>query len=1417
MGTNAHDIWDFVRSVGRKTCIIDRHSVTYNRARCAVVCFNSAESLDAAVRTMPVLKNTNLCWFHLISVKCAKYEKLGHTSLGCVVGGKFSSGNLLRRVFSDANKSRLATIYAKHSASVVHPVSFGGFSWAKVVCGLSSLSLSSQNVLVDNGSFLEMKPPLLVMMEVNNRFAALERSLASLAEQVGKLAKRLDALGPMVFQPSPGCQPLVTLSSQDQGADVMMSEGLGAFTSGVNVAGAVFFNMSSVFKLEDSMKCLMKTCAFGVSTLYSMSSLIWKVATCNVRGMNNPTKQKDIIRWHKEMNNTVSMVTETKLRSKVCLWIVDKFNGVRVFISGLDSGHLDVGVAVVLDISLAHHVYKISEVPGWLLSIKLLFKGKLSVLILGLYAGASSVVWFSQAGEINSLIAKAVNESSFTVLDGDFNKDGSCKCASFRKCLDLGLANSLVRSPAVKISIWANSRDVRKTIDYVLVSSNLVNVIVHCGVSDANEYFEMDHWAVSVSLGLGGLLDMQLNSLHKQFNFKGADDVKWNKFKGAIAANAAMFSDDFIASWQFSDLDFKDYDGVFTKESSKFHKLELLISKLIKASWSICHDKFISLLDVWGFLDVDNASVVRSLFLSSSPLNTIRSALFKVRKTYCSLKIAKSRCVEKSQIKLAIEKRMESFKLNKDHTIWSVLEHPFCKVILDHLVVDDKLILEPGPVRSRVNNIMEGWTRKCRVHHQYWPLDYIFDEAFSGVMQSIEFLELFGMVSDLLISKAAGLSGISNELWIHNDRSVLDMLLVLLNSCLFYESVSALIKTACKILSKILSDRILLVCSAHDILCGDNFSVLKGTTIQTPIFAIGLVVENALEKNQKLWLVLQDMRKTYDSRCLVRIKMCGKFICFFSNIHRNWTNQVMMDFGLTDSYSVHNGLDQEEVFSPLLWRIFYDPLLCKVKHQESVCGYRLNSHFVSRSVGNSQTAIQHILNVASEFFRINDISINNDKIVAIPINARISNPSLFISGSPISITKKGKSHWYLGIFLSTDSISKPSLAKAHSDICFFSNLILKKVVLDKQFLYLVLAVLHPISLKLKAGLPLDFLSDTIYHPSFYGLKSFSQCQSENKVASLISFVNSCGVLGQLFSHRSHDLQVLCWHPIHPLSSPACIHVSVSNNFLSGIVHIFFECNLSLGGSLASSFWFHDGVPMFAVLGKSLFFNYLSSLRHYGIAFVDQLQNCHGDIFDWYTFKWWKKLDPCGSVSEWFGHSVAFLSGAPPSPLALSGVGPMDICDSDGFVSVCDHLSRVGTDSLSVYTDRSVKNLGTTGCRAGAAAFFKDIDLGLGVCVQDLMLSTLAELQAVVLALECVSVDCSVRLFLDSQAALDAYKSEVDLVCPDFRNWCWVERRHIRNIICGKNLKVSWHKVKGHSSVLGNNCANSIADTAALSD
>ncbi|KAG9287379.1 hypothetical protein G9A89_023751 [Geosiphon pyriformis] len=901
---------------------------------------------------------------------------------------------------------------------------------------------------------------------------------------------------------------------------------------------------------------------------------------CNVQGINVSAKQKDVVHWHKNIGNLISIVTETKLKSKIHLWIADKFDGVCVFTFGVDSSYLSSGIAIIINIFLACYMCKISEISGWLLSVRLFFKNKLSVSILGLYANASSMVRFSQTGDINSIITKAVNKSFFVVLDGNFNENSSHKSTSFQKCLNLSLVNSLVGCLAVKKHTWENSKDIMKTINY----HNVLKV---------NKHFNMNHQAIFVSVGLSGLLDTQLNSFCKQanrdcwkFDFKDADKDKCNNFKKSMSNNAAMFSVEFAtaniihkimtlsAGKIFKKKWFKSFDEVFTKDSSRFHRLELLVSKIVKAS---CEEN----------IDLMNTGV------------SFNHVCFALYKSYCTVKLTESLRANKVNIRSVINRKMESFEVNKSHMIRSMLECSFHKVVFGHLVVDDKLILEPDLVKSKIDVIMDGWTRKCRV--------YVFDEAFSGVISSINFDELVKVVSDLPDNKATGLSD--------SLEYALDALEFLSKGVLTNTHPIVLIKMTHKILSKILSDRISLACSTFNVLREDNFSVLKDIIIQSPIFAIGLTC-----RKHMIRLAESILRRVWsESKCAANL---------------------------------------------------FDSLT------------ELSSFFAAGTF-------------IDDTIWINNISINNDKTVAILINSRVSTSFLSINSFLIFIAKK--------------------------DIWFYTNLVLKKAILNKQLLYLVSAVFYSIvsykmqfsfvpvgiynkwnalickGLKLKSGLPLNFPSDTIHHSSFYGLKFFLQVQSKSKIAFFVSFVNSGGVLSHLFFHRSHNLQVLYWCPLYLLSSSVHICVSASNNFLAGMICILLDCNLFLEGFLASFFQFCSEISMFAVLNKLKFLKFLLS------------------------FHWYSRLDFHGPASEWFKISITFFDGMAFSSahlLVSSRVGSLNILNSGDYVV---------SGSLSVYMDKSLKDLGTVGCKAGAAAFFEDINLGLGIGVSGLMSSTMVEL------------------------------------------------------------------------------------------
>ncbi|KAG9284257.1 hypothetical protein G9A89_002067 [Geosiphon pyriformis] len=329
---------------------------------------------------------------------------------------------------------------------------------------------------------------------------------------------------------------------------------------------------------------------------------------------------------------------------------------------------------------------------------------------------------------------------------------------------------------------------------------------------------------VGVLLGLGGLVDACLNNIHRQanrdqwkFGIKNVDAAKWVHFKKFSLTALVLSSNSFL----------------ITKENNNLDEM-----------WEVLKDAVCGLANEmfskhWFYnVETSKFTVMLQNGLKSDALH---GHLSKIKKRYRKFKYYKAELANSGCIRDVINKCMKNFNSNKSDMIRSILEWSFCKIVLDHLVIGNELILEPEEVRSRVDKIMVNWTRKrkcCPVlsgiwAHQYAPLVHVNDDVFLGVMHKISLDKLSSVVSRLSNDKATGLSGIFNELWKHSGDGVMD--------------------------------------------------------------------------------------------------------------------GIMTDFGLLDGYVVHNGLDQSEVFSPLLWRIFYDSLLCEIKRQEHLCGYRIISNFVAKS------------------------------------------------------------------------------------------------------------------------------------------------------------------------------------------------------------------------------------------------------------------------------------------------------------------------------------------------------------------------------------------------------------------------------------------------------------------------------------
>ncbi|KAG9299646.1 hypothetical protein G9A89_020817 [Geosiphon pyriformis] len=384
---------------------------------------------------------------------------------------------------------------------------------------------------------------------------------------------------------------------------------------------------------------------------------------CNIRSITNLAKQKDIVRWYKDSRNMISIVIKTKLRSNIRLWIINKLDRFWVFTSGLDVGFRGTGVVIVMNNSLVQHVSKVNEIPGHLISVCLLFKNKLSVIILGLYTAA----------DINSMVSKTVNFSSFVVLDSDFNENGSSKSASFKFCLGLGL----------------------KVINFILVSRNLVFAIASHFVDGMSEFFDTDYKSVSVSIGLSGLLDTHLISVHKQAN--------QDHFKDCFSAKFLVRSDMFEETRVTGDLNTM---WKLLKETI------LLVVKVVKCWNSGDFLNFNCLIKVWLAVNAVKTSKVNSMVLNGVSSMKLIKHLSVIKKGYHKSKYYEFKVVEDTAIRKTIDHHMENFCSDKRKMIKSILECLFCKVVLDYLVMNDELVVKPNEVKLKVDKIMEGWIRK---------------------------------------------------------------------------------------------------------------------------------------------------------------------------------------------------------------------------------------------------------------------------------------------------------------------------------------------------------------------------------------------------------------------------------------------------------------------------------------------------------------------------------------------------------------------------------------------------------------------------------------------------------------------------------------------------------------------------------
>ena len=171
---------------------------------------------------------------------------------------------------------------------------------------------------------------------------------------------------------------------------------------------------------------------------------------------------------------------------------------------------------------------------------------------------------------------------------------------------------------------------------------------------------------------------------------------------------------------------------------------------------------------------------------------SFRSQLGHLRKQTATLCRAKTRQYEFEQMRFFIQKRCDDLKEDQSSMLDSILNRKKRSIIIDRLLIDNELELDPDIIKSATNKHFQTVTNS---HHSpanipedwqdfYLPQDHIDSSIYNSLMHPPSFDEWLAIVNSAPHHKAAGPSGISYEIIQHLGPLMAKLLHKLICACM---------------------------------------------------------------------------------------------------------------------------------------------------------------------------------------------------------------------------------------------------------------------------------------------------------------------------------------------------------------------------------------------------------------------------------------------------------------------------------------------------------------------------------------------------------------------------------------------------------------------------------------------------------
>jgi hypothetical protein len=325
-----------------------------------------------------------------------------------------------------------------------------------------------------------------------------------------------------------------------------------------------------------------------------------------------------------------------------------------------------------------------------------------------------------------------------------------------------------------------------------------------------------------------------------------------------------------------------------------------------------------------------------------------------------------------------------------------------------------------------------------------------------GLDKDFDFHELSVAINSLSKKKAAGPDTIVNEMWICLSDSHRLMLLDCINECWRsnnlpsswseiiispiykkgpkndpsnYRPIS-LVNTCLKLLTSLMTGRLNTWCEENKKVSEFQAAYKKGTGCEDHVFTLSAILQNHL-KNKKnvMYALFIDLTKAFDSvnhnklwKKLHVLGLSSKFILMIQTIYKNAKAKVRTPYGESIYFPIEKGVLQGECLSAKLFTLFIDDII-NILHESDIPSLKIASkeiHMLMYAddivvLATNVFDLQRKIDVISEFFKENDLSVNLSKTKVVMFKygrVRKVRPKVFWGNDEIEFVNE---YTYLGV------------------------------------------------------------------------------------------------------------------------------------------------------------------------------------------------------------------------------------------------------------------------------------------------------------------------------------------------------------------------------------------------------------------